>query len=68
MANRYLPEDPFSFGPSEQEIQDYPYKEQRKKAPALVQWQQYVEPWQKRAEARGFADPFAMIGRDIAAA
>ena len=68
MANRYLPEDPFSFGPAEQEIQDYPYKEQRKKAPALVQWQQYVEPWQKRAEARGFADPFAMIGRDIAAA
>lgn len=68
MANRYLPEDPSSWGPAEKEIEEFPYKGRGKTPPALAQWQAFAAPWQKRAEERGFADPFAMIGRDIAAA
>ena len=68
MANRYLPEDPSSWGPSEKEIEEFPYNDRGRKPPALADWQAFAAPWQKRAEARGFADPFAMIGRDIAAA
>ena len=68
MANRYLPEDPSSWGPSENDIEAFPYRNRGSKPPALTQWQAFAAPWQRRAEERGFADPFAMIGRDIAAA
>ncbi len=68
MANRYLPEDPSSWGPSEKDIEEFPYKDRGRKPPALADWEKFAAPWQKRAEERGFADPFAMIGRDIAAA
>jgi len=68
VANRYSPEDPSSWGPSEKEIEEFPYRNRGGKPPALAQWQEFAAPWQKRAEERGFADPFAMIGRDIAAA
>jgi len=68
VANRYLPEDPSSWGPSERDIEEFPYKDRGRKPPALADWQKFAAPWQKRAEERGFADPFAMIGRDIAAA